>query len=66
MRIDKMNLEIAMSEKSLNFTKLAEKSKVSRATLSYINNGKSCRPEIVKRIATALGVDVSDLIEKEA
>lgn len=48
----------------MNFSKLANNSKVSRATLSYIKNGKSCRPDVTAKIAAALGVDVTDLIEE--
>lgn len=66
MQIDKTKMEIAMSENALNFVKLSKKSGVSRTTLSYINNGKSCKPEIVGKIAKALEVSVEDLIEKEA
>lgn len=66
MRINKMNLEIAMGDKAVNFTELAKLSKVSRTTLSYINNGKSCTPVIVGKIAKALDIGISDLIEKEA
>lgn len=64
MKINKTKLGIAMGMKSLNFTALAKLSGVSRATLSYINNGKSCKPEIAIRIAKALDVEVKDLIEE--
>lgn len=66
MKINKIKLEIAMSEKYLNFMKLSKVSGVSRTTLSYINNGKSCRPDVAGKIAKALEVSVEDLIDKEA
>lgn len=66
MRVNKNKLELAMGVKALTFVKLAKLSNVSRTTLSYINNGKSCRPEIAFKIANALNVSVEDLIEKEA
>lgn len=53
-----------MARKNMNFQKLAETSGVSRTTLSYINNGKNCRPEVTSKIATALNVDVIELIEE--
>lgn len=65
MHINKRNLELAMGKKAVDFTKLAELSKVSRTTLSYINNGKSCRPIVAGKIAAALDVEISDLIEDE-
>jgi putative transcriptional regulator len=64
MNINKNRLNIIMASKGLNFIKLANLSKVSRVTLSYINNGKACRPDIVYKIATALNVDVTELIDK--
>lgn len=65
MKVSKRKLEIAMSEKYLNFIKLSKISGISRTTLSYINNGKSCRPDVAGKIAKALEVSVEDLIEKE-
>lgn len=66
MRIDKIKILVAMAKKGLNQTQLAEKAGMSRGNLSTIVNGKRCKIESVVRIATALGVDYSDLIEKEA
>ncbi|WP_170253863.1 helix-turn-helix transcriptional regulator [Acetobacterium paludosum] len=63
MKINKTRLGLVMGEKSLNFIALAKISNVSRTTLSYINNGKSCKPEIAIKIAKALDVEVKDLIE---
>ncbi len=63
MQINKTKLEIAMANKGFNFLGLSKEAKVSRATLSYINNGKNCRADIVYRIAQALNVDATELIE---
>jgi DNA-binding Xre family transcriptional regulator len=65
MKIKKSILELALAEKGFTFADLAAASGVSRATLSYINNGKSCRADIALKIARALGKNVSELIEKE-
>lgn len=64
MKLDKTLLAIAMARKGINLQALANLSGVSRATVSYINNGKSCKPEVAGKIALALGVDVKDLIEE--
>ena len=65
MKIDKLRLFAGMAEQGYNYKTLAEKAKVSRPTLSYINSGKNCTPETAGKIAHALGVNVLELIEKE-
>lgn len=59
-----MKLRIEMAKKNLNFKQLSEKSNVSRQTLSYINNGKQCSPEVAHKIAKALDVPVEILIDE--
>lgn len=65
MKIDMNKMYIHMARKGLNFSELSNVSSVSRATLSYIKNGKSCRPDIVAKIASALEVDVAELVLDE-
>lgn len=65
MKINPCKLEIAMATAGYNFASLAEVSGVSRTTLSYINNGKSCRPDVGGKLARTLGVDVTELLEQE-
>ena len=43
--------------------RLAELSGVSRATINYIKGGKRCTDEVGQKIAKALGVDVTEIIE---
>lgn len=62
MHVNKTQLSIAMANSGMNFKDLAEKSEVSRATLSYINNGKSCRASVLFKIAKALNVTVNELV----
>lgn len=66
MRIHKHELLTAMANAGMSFKALASVSGVSRATLSYINNGKACRPETVGKLAKALGVPVEQLVEGAA
>lgn len=47
MYISKIQLAAAMADKNLNFKNLAIACGVSRATISYINNGKTCTPNFV-------------------
>ena len=64
MKINVNKLSIAMARVGINYSKLSELSHVSRATISYIKNGKSGRPDIVAKIAKALNVDVTEIIEQ--
>lgn len=63
MRIDKIKISVLMAKQGLNQTKLAKKAHMSRTNLSIIINGKSCRVETVLRLAEALQVDVTEIIE---
>ena len=65
MRINPKKLEIAMATKGFNFIDLARESGVSRASLSYINSGKSCKAQTGGKIAQALNVSVERLIEED-
>lgn len=64
MRIDRVKLISEMARQRIGTKDLADKSGVSRATISSIRNGKSCLDVVGKAIANALGVDVKDLIEE--
>ena len=64
MRFDRIKFVAELARQDIRQTQLAERSRVSRATINYIKNGKSCTEEVGKKIATALGVPVEKLIEK--
>lgn len=63
MRIDRVRFCAQLARKDWTLKKLSEVSGVSRQTLSYIKQGKSCTDEIGNRIIKALDVDVTELIE---
>lgn len=63
MHISKKQLAILMIDNKVNFTQLADKSGISRQTLSAINNGKSCRPDVAEKIAAALKTTVPKIAE---
>ncbi|WP_373483307.1 helix-turn-helix domain-containing protein [Acetobacterium sp.] len=65
MRIDKIKIMVVMAKQGLNQLQLAEKTGMSRGNLSTIVNGKRCKVETVIKIATALGVDYSELLEEK-
>ena len=62
MYIDGIKMQILMGKKNFNIAKLAEKSQVSRQTISCIKAGKSCTPIIACKIAEALDVDVTEIL----
>ncbi len=64
MRISPKKLIILMWEREVKTPKLSELSGVSRATISYIRNGKSCSEEVARKIAKALNCDVTELLEE--
>lgn len=64
MKVNNVKLNLFMVREKINFTELAKVSGVSRPTLSYINNGKQCRMDVVCKIAEALNVEPEELIEK--
>lgn len=63
MRIDRFKLTTELMRQELTQKQLAEISGVSRATINYIKSGKSCSDEIGKKIAKALKVKITDIIE---
>lgn len=65
MKIDVLKMQILLGEKNMSITKLAEKSGVSRQTISCIKAGKTCSPRVTYKIAQALEIDVMELLEKE-
>lgn len=64
MRLDRIKLVSELARQDMTQTQLAERSGVSRVTINYIKNGKSCTEEVGKKLAEALGVPVEKLIEK--
>ena len=63
MRIDRKKLAFLMFEKEMTTKDLHNKCGVSRQTLCYIRNGKSCALATAVKIAAALGVEVTELLE---
>ncbi len=63
MRINRKKLIIAMLDNDQTIVQLAKASGVSRVTISNIKCGKSCSNTTAEKIAKALNVSVSDIIE---
>lgn len=65
MKINKKQLELKMAVSCLNPFQLAEDAKIQYQTLRRVINGGNCKPATVGRIAAALGVDVTEIIEQD-
>ena len=65
MRIDRVKLIAEMARQDITTIKLAEKSGVSRVTVSAVRCGKACAPATAGKIAAALGVPVEIIVRTE-
>lgn len=63
MRIDRVKLVCEMMRQDMTQKRLAELSGVSRATIGYIKAGKTCSDEVGNKIAKALGVNLTEIID---
>lgn len=65
MKINKTKLDIVLARKCWNQRDLRDHCTVSAQTCRNINLGASVMPSTVGKIAAALGVDVTEIIEEE-
>lgn len=63
MRIDRVKLTAELARRDMTQKRLSELSGVSRTTINYIKGGKSCTEEVGQKIAKALNVKLTELIE---
>ncbi len=63
MRINRVELVTILKRNDMTQKRLAELSSVSRATINNVCSGKSCSDEVGQKIAKALGVDVTEILE---
>jgi len=61
----KNNLAIMAALQGLTLGQLAEKAGINRQNLSIIKRRGSCSPMTAVKIAAALGVDVTEIIQEE-
>lgn len=64
MRIDRFKLIVEMARQDITIIQLAEKSGVSRVTVSAVRSGKACSKVSAEKIAAGLGLNVDDLMEE--
>ena len=61
-----MRIKEAIKEKGFTVAKVAELMNIQQTSLSRIINGGNTTVEMLKRIATVLGVPVTDLFQSES
>ena len=64
MRLNETKMQILMGEQEMNIRMLAERSGVSRQTISCIKAGESCSPVVACKLAEALGVTVETILKQ--
>lgn len=63
MELDRNKINVAMARKNYNIAKLAETYGVSAQRMRVILNSKKLSTATVGKLADALGVDVTEIIE---
>ena len=64
MRIDRFKFSAELVRQDMTQKDFAKKAGISRVTVNSIKNGRSCSDAVGYKIAEALGVDISKLLEK--
>lgn len=63
LKANRKKLEIAMAMACMNTEDLQRTSGMPRPTLNNVISGRNVRPGTIGRVAKALGVDVTEIIE---
>ena len=64
MRISREKVELVMAEKGIcTQAEISQLSGISRQTINGVLNGRGCRPFVAGKLAKALGVEVTDILE---
>ena len=65
MRVNRKKLTLEMAKTCLSAAELARKAKMPDSTLNRLMQGKEVFPVTAGKVARALGVDVTEIIELE-
>lgn len=65
MKVNRKKLELAMARACMNTGDLVKKSAMPRPTVNNVIMGRDVRPATIGKIARALDVDVTDILEVE-
>ena len=64
MQLNKQNIMLLMAQKKLSIADLAERYGVTNQRMSYILNCVQVKPKTAGKLAEALTVDVTEIIEQ--
>ena len=65
MRADRKKIELAMARACLSNSEVAERADMPETTAKAVLQGRSAKPCTIGKVAKALGVDVTEIIEEE-
>jgi len=65
MKLDKAKYKLALARACLTPAELCEKADLPRPSLNNATKGRGIRPATLGKIARALGVDVTEIMEQE-
>ena len=65
MKVNNKKLSLAMARACMNIDDVVKTAEMPRPTVNNAIQGRNIRPATVGRIAKALGVDVTEIIEEE-
>lgn len=65
VRVNSLSMRVEMTRNRLTNDKLRDVTGISKATISAVRNGKSCSMATAEKIAQALKMSVTELIESE-
>ena len=65
MKVNRRNLKIAMAKACMTTSELQKASGMPRPTLNNVISEKSISPATLGKVARALGVDVTEILEEE-
>ena len=65
VRVNNITMRVEMARNRLTNDKLKVISGISKATISAVRNGKSCSYDTAEKLAKALNIDLTELIESE-
>lgn len=63
MKLNRDKVDLILARKKMSVAQLSEKYGCSRQSMYTTLNGRRMKPEVIGRIADALGVDVTEIIE---
>ena len=63
MKVNSIKIESLLAVQGLTKTELAKKAGMSRQNVSTVVRRGTCEPRTAGKLASALGVDIADIIE---